>query len=327
MAMVAQAGIELMTAGRCALNKRLATIVAMTKLRDSTSTGCLLVTHLPVKAERLRRPELAGLPLIVTTGNHGRQTVPGCIGQGGGSPGKDRRLRKLCPYAPTPLPCRPIPSICPRSTTVCWQPCAEWSLTLSPAGLGAFYLDLTGMAGMYGGIDGLADAILSVCDGRLSPRLGIGAGKFLAYCAAARADAGGWLRVPDDAAAWLAPLPVSWLPLERDDTARAGRLRHRHPGRRGGAAPYIPCGVSWAARTPRLEPRQRDRPGAGYSNYPPGKTVGASRVSLPGGHRRRREGWTAGLVRTSLALPRVARSPGRARDFGGQPAGRRRVAV
>ena len=69
-------------------------------------------------------------------------------------------------------------------------------------------------------VDGLAGAILAACDERLSPRLGIGGGKFLAHCAAARADAGGWLRVPDDAGAWLAPLPVSWLPLERNDAAR-----------------------------------------------------------------------------------------------------------
>ncbi len=81
---------------------------------------------------------------------------------------------------------------------------------VEPAGLGAFYLDLTGMASMYGGVDTLADAILSACDQRLSPRLGMGDGKFPAHCAAARADAGDWLRVPDDAAAWLAPLPVSW---------------------------------------------------------------------------------------------------------------------
>ena len=64
--MVAQADVELMTAARCALNKRLATIIAMLKLKDPTSTGCLLVTHLPVKAELLRRPELAGQQLVVT---------------------------------------------------------------------------------------------------------------------------------------------------------------------------------------------------------------------------------------------------------------------
>ena len=91
---------------------------------------------------------------------------------------------------------------------------------VEPAGLGVFYLDLTGMAAMHGGVDGLAGAILSAGDKRLSPRLGIGGGKFPAHCAAARADAGGWLRVPEDAAAWLAPLPVSWLPLSRDDADR-----------------------------------------------------------------------------------------------------------
>ena len=91
---------------------------------------------------------------------------------------------------------------------------------VEPAELGVFYLDFTGMAGMYGGLDSLADAVLRVVDERLSPRLGIGRGKFPAYCAAARAEAGGWLRVPTDVAAWLAPLPVSWLPLAGRDVAR-----------------------------------------------------------------------------------------------------------
>ena len=217
--MVAQAGIELMTAARCALNKRLATIVAMLNLRDATSTGCLLVTHLPVKAELLRRQELAGQPLVVTTGTPGRQTVLDAsvkaVGVRAGQTVAEALSR--CSDAVT-LPAdsiylsevngRLLVGLCGVAPNV------------ETAGLGAFYLDLAGMVAMYGSFDSLADAILSACDERLSPRLGIGAGKFPAHCAAARADAGDWLRVPDDAAVWLAPLPVSWLPLSRNDTAR-----------------------------------------------------------------------------------------------------------
>ncbi len=174
-------------------------------------------THLPVKAELLRRPELSSLPLIVTTGNPGHQTVLDASAEAAGVRAGQTVAEALsrCSGAVT-LPSDSI-YLSEVNDRLLAALC-EVVPNVEPAGLGAFYLDLTGMAAMYGGIDGLADAILSVCDECLAPRLG--AGKFLAYCAVARADAGGWLRVPDDAAAWLAPLPVSWLPLERDDTAR-----------------------------------------------------------------------------------------------------------
>ena len=210
---------EFVTAARCALNTRLATIAAIMKLIDSTSTGCLLVTHLPVKAERLRRPELAGQPLMITAGTPGRQTVldasVAAVGVREGQTVAEALSR--CSGAVT-LPSDSI-YLSEVNDRLLAALCGVVP-NVEPAGLGAFYLDLTGMAGMYGGVDGLAGAILSACDQRLSPRLGIGGGKFPARCAAARAYAGGWLRVPDDAAAWLAPLPVSWLPLERDDAAR-----------------------------------------------------------------------------------------------------------
>ena len=88
------------------------------------------------------------------------------------------------------------------------------------AGWGLFYLDLTGMAAMSGGVDGLAQALLSVGEEWLRPRLGVGWGKFPAYCGAARSEAGGWRRVPADASRWLAPLPVSWLPRQGGGVGR-----------------------------------------------------------------------------------------------------------
>ncbi len=217
--MVAQADVELMTAARCALNKRLATIIAMLKLKDPTSTGCLLVTHLPVKAELLRRLELAGQPLIITDRTPGRQTVLDAsveaVGVRAGQTVAEA-LSRRSDAVTLPADSIYLSEVNDRLLVAL----CEVVPNVEPAGPGAFYLDLAGMAGMYGGVDGLAANTLSAGDERLSPRLGIGGGKFPAHCAAARADAGGWLRVPDDAAAWLATLPVSWLPLERDDAAR-----------------------------------------------------------------------------------------------------------
>ena len=181
--------------------------------------GCLLVTHLPIKAELLRQPQLSGFPLIVTTSARGRRVVLDASREALGvleGQTVSEALSQCTGAITLPVDTVYLSEINDNLLAAMCHAVPQ----VEPAGLGVFYLDLTGMADMYGGVDGLADAILSACDNRLVPRLGIGAGKFPAYCAAARADAGGWLRVPDAVPAWLASLPVSWLPLERDSVAR-----------------------------------------------------------------------------------------------------------
>ena len=113
------------------------------------------------------------------------------------------------------------PNTCTSSATV---------ILVGADGWGVFYLDLTGMVDMYGGMDGLAQALLSASQEGLRPRLGVGTGKFPAYCAARRAEAGGSMRVPDNAPRWLAPLPVSWLPMGGDRVARLERFGIRTLG-------------------------------------------------------------------------------------------------
>ncbi len=64
-----------MTAGRCGSHGRANSIIAMKFCESSKLTVCLVVTHLPVKAELQRRPELASWPLIITTGGATRPVV------------------------------------------------------------------------------------------------------------------------------------------------------------------------------------------------------------------------------------------------------------
>ena len=191
----------------------------MTPSTNARLTGCLLVTHLPVKAELIRQPELTGRPLIVTASDRGRQVALDASAEAAGVSAGQTVAAALsqCSGAVT-LPVDP-PYLSEINDNLLVALCGAVP-HVEPAELGVFHLDLTGMADMRGGIDGLAGAVLSACDHRLAPRLGVGVGKFPAWCAAARAGAGGWLQVPDDAPEWLAPLPVSWLPLERDSVAR-----------------------------------------------------------------------------------------------------------
>ena len=182
---------------------------------NSSLAGCLLVTHLPIKAEMQRRPELAGRPLIITSGDLKRPVVLDASADAAGVTAGQNVAEAL--------------SRCAGAVTLAVDAgylsevndallAALWDLVpaVEAAGWGVFYLDLTGMSGMYGGTDGLAQALLSAGEGWLRPRLGVGMSKFPAYCAAALAEAGDWRQVRDDAARWLAPLPVSWLPLDSD---------------------------------------------------------------------------------------------------------------
>ncbi len=182
-------------------------------------TGCLLVTHLPVKAELRRRPELASRPLIITTGNTTRPQAldasPAAVGVAVGQTVAEALSR--CADAVTlPLDTEYLSGVNDGLLAALW----DFVPAVEADGWGVFYLDLTGMTGMYGGTDELAKVLLSTAAEWLRPRLGVGMGKFPAYCAAARAEAGGWRQVPTDAACWLAPLPVSWLPLDGDAIRR-----------------------------------------------------------------------------------------------------------
>ena len=177
------------------------------------------MTHLPVRVELLRQPQLSGLPLIITVSSGGRQVVLDASGEAVGVMEGQSVSEALsqCSNAIT-LPADPF-YLSEINDTLLAGLC-DAVPQVEAVEPGVFYLDLAGMGDMHGGIDEMADAILSACDGRLSPRLGIGGGKFPARCAAARSAAGGWLRAPDDASDWLAPLPVSWLPLDTDSSAR-----------------------------------------------------------------------------------------------------------
>ena len=182
---------------------------------DCRLTGCLLVTHLPVKAELQRRPELAGRPLVITNAGPARPQVLDASSEATGVAAGESVAEALSRNAGAialPVDTGYLSGVSDGLLAALWDvvPAVE------AVGWGVFYLDLTGIAGIYGGAAGLAEGLLSVGEDWLRPRLGIGPGKFPAYCAAARANAGGWRQVPADAAHWLAPLPASWLPLDAD---------------------------------------------------------------------------------------------------------------
>ena len=183
--------------------------------------GCLLVTHLPVKAELARRPELAGRPVMAAGGDARRRVVidtspeAQAAGVRAGQPVTEALSRCADAVALTV-----DDTHLSEANDSLLASLLEVADRVEPAGWGEFYLDLTGLAPMYGGETALASAILSAIDAGWQPRLGLAGGKFPAYCAAASAKPGDWFTAPADAARWLAPWPASWLPLSPDAVTR-----------------------------------------------------------------------------------------------------------
>ena len=178
--------------------------------------GCLLITHLPIKAELARRPELASYPVALLDGPDSRPVVLDASHEAVNvHPGQS--------LAQAFSRCRDLVTL-PADLVYLQAVCDGIDKRLAgvvdrvePADMGRFYLGLDGMADMYGGETPLLNALLETCNSQLRPRLGVALGKFPAFCAAALATAGSANRVSGDTTAiatWLATLPTSWLPLQ-----------------------------------------------------------------------------------------------------------------
>ena len=184
--------------------------------------GCLLITHLPIKAELARRPELTGRPIALLDGPEGRPVVLDASGEAAGVQSGQSLALALSR-------CRDLltlPADLPNYEAVSdgiGEQLAGVVDRIEPAGMGRFYLGLEGMADMYHGEAALFEALLATCKPELRPRLGVAQGKFPAFCAAVLATAGNVQRVhggAEEVSAWLARLPIAWPPLEAADAER-----------------------------------------------------------------------------------------------------------
>lgn len=187
-------------------------------------TGCLLITHFPAKAERQRRPDLGGRLFAVTAEQPGGALVLDFSEPAAG------RVKVGQPVSAA-LASVPDLQLLPEDRLYLDSVQAELQAALltvmdrvEPAGRGCWHLDLSGMAALYGGLPGLAAAVLELFPPCWRPRLGIAAsGKFPAGLAARRAESGSWLSAPLadwELCQWLSNFPISALPLEPSALAR-----------------------------------------------------------------------------------------------------------
>ena len=196
---------------------------------EPPAVGCLLVTHFPVKSEMRRRPELAGVPLLITDGKSTRPLVVDASPEAAGVRVGQTVAAALsrCGDAVTLAADWPYLDDANRGLLEALRYTAP---AVEPAGYGRFYLDVVGLSELAGGKRLLAGSLLSVCDAAWRPRLGLAMGKFPAFCAAGQSAPGSWRQAPADVARWLAGLPLHWLPLADRDVERLADFGCRRLG-------------------------------------------------------------------------------------------------
>ena len=184
--------------------------------------ACVLVTHLRAKLELQRQPRLGTAHGIVIGRDRGRAVVLDAMPPSSGVTAGMTVEEALSRQADA--------AVIEADESAYSRAFHEVLASLQSIGdrveegeLGVAYVRLDGLVEMYGGEARLAVALLHAVPDHLLPRVGFADGKFPAYLAARAADPMGAFRVPEDAAAFLAPHSTDLLPV--DGTVKAAMRR------------------------------------------------------------------------------------------------------
>ena len=164
--------------------------------------ACLLVTHLPVKAERQRYPALRGKPLVVVENRRARDLVMASSPEARGVR-VGMTLSEVLTYCPgatmVPADHRFYDDVFDRMADNIARRCP----VVERAELGCVYASLEGMSPLYGGEARLIASLLQSVPPDFGLRVGVASGKFAAYVSAATALPGRAIKARLDSAAFL----------------------------------------------------------------------------------------------------------------------------
>jgi len=181
--------------------------------------ACVLITHLPVKAEVQRNSALIDKPVLITTqSSEGTLALDVSRQAKGVSPGMPLQVAlSRCKDAVLIEADEPYyHQVFDRIVKTLF----DKSPLVEKGELGCTFLDMHGTEGMYGGNEGIIDALLEAAPPDYGPRVGLAESKFLAYLAAVMSRPGQATRVPRDVVGFLKELPVDLLPLSWEERTR-----------------------------------------------------------------------------------------------------------
>ena len=174
--------------------------------------ACVLITHLRAKAEMQRRPHLKNQPVVIVDRGRSGAVVtdhfPAAAAVSAGMP-----LEQALSHQAGAVALDADDTHYRRVFRQALDALQGVSDRVEDAGLGAAYVDLTGLEAMYGGEERLVCNLLNAVPQYLQARAGIGEGKFPALVAARVSEPMRAVRVPPDAATFLSPRSVGHLPV------------------------------------------------------------------------------------------------------------------
>lgn len=192
--------------------------------------ACVLLPDFEAAVELIRRPELAGVPVIVGGLPHERKVV------------RSRSLEAAAYGVVEGMPLRQAVGRCPEAVFLPadedlyldtfarilrvldgFSPKVEIRTEDSPQSSVLVYLDVCGLELLFGADQELGHRMAAAVEREtgLHPRVGIGSSKFVARIAAARAAPGAALVVkPGEECSFLAPLPVELIPCSPEAQRR-----------------------------------------------------------------------------------------------------------
>ena len=190
----------------------------MSRFEHSPRIACLLIRHLPVKAERRRYPQLCRRPLVIVEPGDGGDTVLDSSAEADGVVrGMTlREVLEMCGNA----------TVMQADLKLYCEADAEIARALERRfgpieqdGPGRMYVALDQNAAPYGQAHLVSTVFHAVPTG-FNPSVGLGTGRFIAYALASAAPDGGTLKAPIDPVAFLRDCPVDLLPLASEKVMR-----------------------------------------------------------------------------------------------------------
>ncbi|HZA25070.1 MAG TPA: hypothetical protein VFA32_21160 [Dehalococcoidia bacterium] len=181
--------------------------------------ACVLATHLPMKAELKRNPDLTDRPVIIVKESGPKRFVldhsPQARGVAQGMPVQE--ASSLCKDSMLQEADEPYYQATFNEILGSLEQRSPW---VEAAELGCAYVGLDGLEQMYGGEARLTNTLLQAVHSSFNPRVGVAEGRFPAYMAAITSEAGGATRVPENAAEFLHWFSINLLPISWENKAR-----------------------------------------------------------------------------------------------------------
>ena len=181
--------------------------------------ACVLVTHLPIKAELRRYPELRRKPVVITESYGSKELVLDSSSEARGVIA-GMSLQEAVSRCKSVILLQADAPHYEAAFDGVVRSLEQRSPLVERAEMGCIYVGLNGLEAMYDGEARLIASLLQAVPEEFNPRIGVAGGKFPAYVAAVTSSGGRATRVPEDTAGFLKEFSVDLLPLSWDKKAR-----------------------------------------------------------------------------------------------------------